>query len=212
MPLSAHYHVLDTPISKTFQGHLKADKSGWTLINGVAVGSDVDERSGRNVVVKQLMMRWHVAPGWSTSTTPVYRPFRYMVCIIRDSQPQSDLPNWTEVFQNATIDSFLNIDNASRFKSIYRYVGHFGEARVEANSTTINSANYDMLSVPNFGEFVKNMNDKVRYDGDTATIGSLANGAYYVGMIVENKDGSDFAGTTVCPKLTAECRIRYQDL
>lgn len=212
MVLKSHYHVKDTPIGKQVTASLDAGKTNWTLINGVNVGSDVDERSGRQYMLKQLMMRWHIGPSYTSSSTPNIKPFRYMICIIRDSQPQSDFPNWTEVFQTATIDSFMNIDNAGRFKSVYRYCGNYGTWR-DAAGTSTGTGNLQ-LTEPNHGEFIKNLSDRVRFDGDTDSITHLANGAYYVGFIVESYDGAAFSASAPDnrPKFVAECRIRYQDL
>jgi hypothetical protein len=196
MPTSAHYHVVDTTYNIQQDNHDDGSNATVALLNGVDVGTGVDQRSGRLILTRQLMLRWSMT--YDAVDTPT--ACNYCIWIIRDSQTQSTLPALTDFLATTSCESFLDIDNTRRFKVLYRYYGAMGPDNPSVQ-----------VSVPNHGEFIKNMKDKVRFDDNGALIGDFSDGAYYLCYMVHylNK-GNQTAGQGI--RLRAQCRIRYQDL
>lgn len=191
----SHLHVKDTTISTTEGHNCAADATNSTLLNGIAVGTDVDERTGRTIVLRNLMCRWNLF--YEPSLTVI--PYIFTVAIVRDSQPQSSAPNWTDVFAVADPNSFLNVNNSGRFRVVYRKTGEIGP---DQPATSYSRAPH--------GEYIKTLNDKVRYDGTGATVSDLSTNAYWLMYIIKFLDEANHVTNEV--QMDAQVRIRYQDM
>lgn len=126
-----------------------------TLINGVAQGTDYNQRVGRESVMKSLYSRMTFAD--ATQINMVRLLYVY------DKQCNGVLPAITDILANASVYAPMNLNNKDRFQTISDKV---------------------MVTSPNGPEVVfrkkyKKLNCITTYSGTDATIASIATGAIY---------------------------------
>lgn len=85
------------------------------LINGVASGTNVNQRVGRRIVMKSIYIRGYIFTG----TTPLSFPVRTM--LVLDKQANGAAPTMQQILGSfasaqADIDAPNNLDNRERFK------------------------------------------------------------------------------------------------
>lgn len=145
---------------------LEADPSSTTysiyLINGIAQGDDVSQRSGNSIRMLNFKFRYNAIAADSSNAV--------RVMLIYDNNPNGALPAGADLFQNyatALTDnfaSFIRFDNRKRFKTLYDKV-HCVSTSGPANQPGFMNVKLNKLG---------------RYSGAGATIASVLQGGLYV--------------------------------
>lgn len=156
------------------------------LCNGIVPGSGANNRIGRKIVMKSVLIRWSVA---LQATTVGGGSVRMM--LVYDKQANATAPAVTDVLVQNTFTSPNNLSNRDRFVVLWDEV---------TDSISINN-NYSIS-----GKFYKKLNLETMYNAGTAgTIGDITSGSLYV--LIGNNGGF----TTAQPQITYETRVRYLD-
>lgn len=179
------------------------------LLNGLELGPLVDQRSGRVVHLKKLMLRWNCF--WAPqATTQGLEPCTIGVFIVKDIQPGASTPNYADIFNSTAIQAFSNIDAVGRFKSVYRHIFEIGPGGGVQGNAASKASNYG--GTP-FGEFYKSMNDRVKFDGPDADTASIFDCAYYLIVVCDyHQAASQTPGTSSQMNIEYHTRIRFADL
>lgn len=90
-----------------------ANTGGFTLMNGLSLGTDISNRVGRKIQIKSILSRLTTFPltTASTATGDIAR-----VIIFQDMQSNGAAPSNTDLLQAASYASPLNLANRDRFK------------------------------------------------------------------------------------------------
>jgi len=83
-----------------------------TVINGIAQGTDSNQRIGRQLQMKFMEFRIYCL-GTATSLSDVVR-----LSLILDLSPLASVPAFTEIYLNTSIQSLLAYNSAPRFRVI----------------------------------------------------------------------------------------------
>lgn len=84
-----------------------------TLLNGVAQGTTANQRIGRKLIMKSILMRIGVSKQPSTAGEGLMR-----LLVIYDAQTNAAIPLATDILQINDISSPMNLNNSDRFKVI----------------------------------------------------------------------------------------------
>lgn len=164
----------------------------FTLLNGVATGSDFNNRIGRKVCWKSLLVQGHIINEGDPAVTNLCR---FMV--IYDSQPNGSLPALTDVLTAATSTAPLNLNNRDRFKVLLDKRYALGSV-----STTATQAVSDRTTA--LIHKYKKINMDTIFDGTTAAIGDIQTGSIFALTV-----GTEAAGTTYEARVSI--RLRFTD-
>lgn len=96
------------------------------LLNGIAPGTGLDQRVGRQVTMRSVQLKYAVNP--TTSTNIADQIVR--VVLVHDKQPNGTACAATDVLQYATVFAPRNVDNRRRFTILYdrtHYINSYGE-------------------------------------------------------------------------------------
>lgn len=111
-PIQAEFKATDKSAS------MNCDTTGdVALLNGMAIGTDVDQRVGRTVLMKSLYIRLN---GYSTVSTGVRQAHR--IVVFYDRQNNGGTPAITDVLKTAHYLSMRNLNNRKRFKIIWDWL------------------------------------------------------------------------------------------
>nr|QXP07673.1 MAG: putative capsid protein [Arizlama virus] len=167
------------------------------LVNGIARGDEIFERTGRQIVMKSVELRWQVA---STTTTGIAQTCRIM--LVYDRQANGAAPTILNVIRGAA-DGFLphqprNLENRRRFTILYDRTFVVGPQGTSTTALGVAPIVAD--------KFYRKLNHPVEFNsGDAGTIADITTGSLYVLTI-----GNVAAGDTDA-LMNAVCRVRYQD-
>ena len=108
-----------------------------TLINGIATGTDINNRVGRKVIMKSLVFNVNNFPVATTANALQGIMLRHM--IVYDSQPNSagTVPAVTDILETATTLSPLNLNNRDRFRVIYDKRSQIGSFFINATPNLV---------------------------------------------------------------------------
>jgi len=162
-----------------------------TLINGVAQGTDVNNRIGRKFLMKSLLWRFRV--GLNTAASSPGNVIRLL--IVYDAQTNGALPAVTDILTAADVLAPMNLNNRDRFKIICDKWWSTGAYTI--SGTDIDTGEF----CPPMDKFYKKLNLEVQNSGTANTIGSISTGAVYALLIAENTSATAELAT----------RIRYTD-
>ncbi|AUM61657.1 capsid [uncultured virus] len=166
--------------------------SGVQLINGIGRGDDINQRNGREIVMKSIEVKFtlQVTPG--TGTAQVHR-----VVLVYDRQTNGTALTWADVYgAGPTILSVRNLENRKRFKVLMDRTFNMGAAVVQ----TVGGHNFITDS------FYRKMNHPVTFNaGNAGTVADITTGSLYLMFI-----GSNAAGATA-GSIVAQARVRYED-
>jgi len=163
------------------------------LISGVAAGTDVQQRVGRKMTMKSILLRYFINPV-STATAPSGDVVRVM--LVYDTQTNGALPLVADILQNVTVQSPMNLNNRDRFKVLYDHWVSMNANLYTAGALTAGSPG------TKFYKTFKSFSLDTIFSGTAATIGSIATGAIYIVTVGAANNASNFAGET---------RIRFID-
>ena len=158
-----------------------------TLLNGIARGDEINERNGREVLMKSIQL--NMSP-MVTSGTGVDQVGRALV--VYDRQTNAAAPAITDILvANNYLDN-RNLDNRKRFKILM-------DRRWALNATGEPGA----IVVDTF---YRRLRHPVTFNsGDAGTVADITTGSLYLITI-----GTKVAGATA-GAIPFRCRIRYQD-
>jgi hypothetical protein len=142
-----------------------------TLLNGVTQGTDWDNRIGRKFLMKSLLFRFTTSPntGGSAPGGDVIR-----IIVFYDSQTNGVAPVPTDLLQNGTYDSPLNLANRDRFKVIIDKFVTMGANVYTAGNLTAGSPTCKQMNM------FKKMSMEVINAGTGATVGSIQTGGLFL--------------------------------
>lgn len=158
-----------------------------TLLNGLVPGTDVSQRVGRAVLLRELELRLQFTV---TAGTGVDQFVRYMIVV--DRQPNGAAPVITDIIRSASVTSMSNIDNARRFSFLQDSTFHLN-ATAEPDSQRAFVLTRP-LSIP------------VQFNAGTAgTVADIVTNSVYLVVV-----GSEVAGATAAT-VGGQSRIRFFD-
>jgi hypothetical protein len=174
----------------TSQASYVANTTGTiTLINGSAQGDDNTSRSGR--MTKMLSV---AVDGWASVTDATGTLQQQRILIVWDNAPNGAQPTISTILTAANPSAFPNIDYVARFTILKDLKMVFG-------ATT---AAFSADPIKQFQLAVK-LNSNTRFQGTSAAIASIQDGAVYVITL-----GSNGAGVTA-GQMTYSARVAWID-
>lgn len=182
-PQREEFKTKDTSISQV------QDTTGaLTLVNGVARGDDIGDRTGRKVIIKSIEA--HFISG-VTSATGVDQYQRLILFV--DHQPNGAAPAATDLLVSNSYQSLKNLDNRARFTILYDRVYALNAAG-ESGSKIVLPTYYKRVNIP-----------VIFNSGDAGTIADIQTNSIYL-LSVGSEAAGNTAGSTV-----GRVRIRYTD-
>nr|QXP07743.1 MAG: putative capsid protein [Arizlama virus] len=163
-----------------------------TLINGVAEGSDFNERVGRRLTMGSIQIRGMITP---VDNTVIDQVVRYM--IVYDKQSNGAAPTIVDILTDNTPYGFKNLNNRARFIILKDEMFTLG-ARDTTATSSFSSA------VPHAIEYYRRFRLGVEFKGATAAIGDIATGALF---LVTSGSGAAATGAN----MIVSCRIMFTD-
>lgn len=169
--------------------------TAWTtagaiaILNGVAQGTDYNQRIGRSTLLKSILFRISVGKSANNSTGSTCR-----FLIFYDAQTNGAAPAVTDVLAAASYLSPMNLNNRDRFKILC-------DTYIDTEAYTA-----DPIATGTFKNETKTMfkkfNMECQFSGTGATVGSIATGGIFILLISDeaNTVGYEFYS-----------RIRYTD-
>lgn len=145
------------------------------LLNGIAQGTDYNQRIGRKAQMKSVLVNGNLFPTLQNSGSSPVGCFARIV-VIYDTQPNSgSLPAGTDIFASNDTSSPMNLNNRDRFKVIY-------DKRMQIGSYLLTAGGALSAGSPNnvFWSKWKSCNYEIIFSGTAATIGSISTGALYL--------------------------------
>lgn len=159
-----------------------------TLLNGMLRGDDVNNRDGRQIVVKALVFRWVMSLQAGSASGACGR-----IVVVYDRQPAMQAAAITDIFAQNSMLSSLNIDNNKRFVLLADVLTPNITAGAGGQYTCTGKVYRKLNLVTNYGT------------GDTGTIADILGGSIY--CYVSQDGGITGSG----PAFSVRARIRFQD-
>jgi hypothetical protein len=165
-----------------------------TLLNGLAQGTDFNQRIGRKIVMTSILWNHGYIPYDGTSS-PEGEIIRNM--IIYDTQANSgSTPAVTDILVSADPFSAMNLNNRDRFKVLF-------DKRITMNPVTYTGAALTAgAPVTKFMSKYKKCAHDVIFSGTGATLGSIQTGSV-LGLVVSTNNETTLLNQTT--------RIRFYD-
>lgn len=138
------------------------------LVNGIATGSDIDTRDGRQVSMTQITGQVYVYPNIAAAG-----PCAMHFYLVKDKSPNGALPSFSDIFDAATIPHVPRQDAKHRFTIMKSWSKH----------TTYDSVTGLNEMSPIYFDVKCAVNSKMFFKGVTSGIGSIDTGAiYFIGI------------------------------
>jgi len=155
------------------------------LLNGIARGDDINERTGRQVILKSVELK---CDNYITATTGVRQTQR--VLVVYDSQTNATALTILQVLNAVTVISMKNLENRKRFQILLDKTLDLMPSGDERQHW----------------KWYKKLNHQVQFNnGDAATVADIVTGSLYFITIGSNVAGVN-AGTS-----DITVRVRYTD-
>jgi len=166
-----------------------------TLLNGVAQGTDYNQRIGRKFTMKSIMCRFGISYGTGAAVGSVGNIVR--ILIFYDCQTNLNTPAVTDVLQTASYLSPMNLNNRDRFIVICdkRFVLQSGGPNAR------------------FFKKFKFLNTAACYKSG-ATVGDITDitsGSIYALAYTDGEMGGDNSDPTIGVRMQGLIRLRYED-
>lgn len=170
--------------------NLAADTtSAVQLLNGIARGDEINERTGREVMMRSIQLNVLFK---STIATGVDQQQRLL--IVYDRQTNATACTMAQVVSAVSLLSPRNLENRRRFKIL------FDELVVISQTVAAEEGNQKIK------RFYRRLRHPVTFNsGDAGTVADITTGSLYAIAY-----GSEAAGVTA-GTITINSRIRYQD-
>jgi len=157
------------------------------LLNGIAPGSDIDERVGREVMMKSIQFK---AVTYATPATGEDQLHR--VLIVYDRQTNATALTAAEVLSTANVLAPRNLENRKRFSILFDRTYTINDSDEPGTFRTI--------------KFYRHLKHPITFNAGVAgTVADITTGSVYLVMIGSNAAG-DTAGS-----IQYSSRIRYLD-
>lgn len=157
------------------------------LLNGIARGDEINQRNGREVVMRSIQFQYTARV---TAGTGIDQQQRVM--LVYDRQTNAAALTCAQVLATTSTMSPRNLENRKRFKILYDRTFHLN-ASAEPNSELTR-------------RFYRRLRHPITFNANTAgTVGDITTGSLY--LVVT---GSAAAGVTA-GTLSYSSRVRYQD-
>jgi len=166
------------------------------LLNGIAQGTDYNQRIGRKCQLKSLFIRFtvNVNPGALGLLAPQGDVVRLL--IVYDCQSNGAAPAITDVLSTVNYDSPMNLNNRDRFKILYdKFATMY--AYTYSSGTTIVAGNAKPVFLQ---KYIKLGMEEI-FGGTAASIGSIQTGSIYFLTISQNE----------ITQVNLYSRVRYTD-
>jgi len=168
-----------------------------TLVNGIAQGTDFNQRVGRKSTIKSVLFNGNAFPPTVMNANSAAGTYMRYV-IIFDTQPNSGtLPVGTDIFVTNDPNTVMNLNNRDRFRVLM-------DIRKQLGSYLFNAAPGLVAGSPSnaFWTKYKKCNLETIFSGTAATLGSISTGAIYLCVIGDNPTSA----------LDYYIRVRYIDM
>lgn len=150
------------------------------LLNGVAAGTDYNQRIGRKIILKSLLHRFSLIPQVATANSSAGDIV--WVMLIYDCQTNAATPAVADVLQAVTYDSPMNLNNRDRFKVLTDKFITMGAYTMTASALVTGSP------TPKIIKMYKRLNHEVIFGGTGSTVGSIQTGAIFLLIISLNNN------------------------
>lgn len=150
------------------------------LVNGIAQGSDFNQRIGRKSTMKSVLFNgncFNISGASLVSINGAYCRF----VIIYDTQPNSGtIPTGTDIFVANDPNTALNLNNRDRFQVLM-------DVRKQVSAFTFSAATALTAGNPanSYWKKFKKCNKETVFSGTAATLGSISTGAIYLFVIAD---------------------------
>lgn len=162
-------------------------------ISGVAAGTDYNNRIGRKIMMKSLLLRFALSP-IATASAPIGDVVR--IIVFYDTQTNGVLPTIAQLLQNSQFDDPLNLDNRDRFRVIMdKYIG------MPASAYTAGALTAGSPTPKTMTKYRKFRLEGI-FSGTTAAVGSIATGGIFIAYL---------SRTNTVTNITWDARIRFVD-
>lgn len=169
-------------------------------INLIPRGTSADERIGRQVTVRKIMVRGSIE--LRAQEDPAQTANKFRVVLYLDKQANGTAATWLDVMQSADIDSFRELENNKRFRILHDKFHTLNVGGGGQNSAGTKT----WAEVYRHVEMYVDCNIKLEF-GDTATptIADMRSGN--IGIMVIAREPQ----TTNTPRIEYITRLRYTD-
>lgn len=144
-----------------------------TLLNGVASGTGVNERVGRQNTNKSYFGRFGFYPS-STTSAPLGTIVRIIVFFDSQTNSSASPPAVGDVLEATAWDSPMNLNNRERFKILLEFKITVGATTYTTGALTAGSP------VPRVKEVYRKLNLTTTYSGVGASTSSIATGGIFL--------------------------------
>lgn len=163
------------------------------LLNGIARGDDIGERTGREVVMRSIQFNGVCA---ATDVTGAEATCR--VVIVYDRQANAAAPTAAQVLVANNTYAPRNLENRRRFKILYDETFGVGDRITGVANPGADFAHYI--------RWYRKLNHPVTFNsGDAGTIADITSGSVYM-LTVSTQGAGATAGS-----IYYYCRIRFED-
>lgn len=163
----------------------------------LAVGTGMNNRIGRKAVVTNILCKGHISTApQSSGGVPPATSNQMRLDVVQDMQPNKAAFAVTDYLATADINSYRNLANAGRFKTLFSRV-YTWNAKATGGNGTVNWVGDSLVP---FNVNVKCCID-MEYDADAGTIGTCVLNSIYMLWIEERAT----PGTNV----NGLCRLRF---
>jgi len=152
-----------------------------TLLNGIAQGTDYNQRIGRKVTLKSILFKVSMGMATGASSSSLGAANRFLV--VYDAQANATAPAVTDILATANFMSPMNLNNRDRFKVLFEIV-HCTGAYTKTTSLISAGDFYDTHE-----SRYRKINLEEQFSGTGNTIGSIATGSIYVLQISDEGNG-----------------------
>ena len=175
-------------------------------MNGIAAGTGLWQRVGRQAYGKSLHIRYNVYPNVFPAPTGIVN-----VAVVYDAKPTGTTPTYSTIFNElsntgvSTSGAFAgpNIDNRDRFRILHRKTFRTPEVTSAAGSLGNPELSNDQSTVE---AYINLKNMEMSWGGDTTSLADIKTGAlYFVGY------HSTGTIATAQWRIAVSARLRYTD-
>lgn len=165
----------------------------FTLLSGVAQGDDFNERVGRKIIIKSLLIRIAFSSVADTSA-PIGDTIRMLV--FQDLQTNGAAPGLTDVLSGIEPFDPMNLNNRERFRVLIDKMVSLPANAYAAGALSTGSP------TPKSMKLYKKLNTQQVFSGTGNTVASIATGSIYMLLLANNDNVSTSQFST---------RIRFLD-
>jgi len=157
------------------------------LLNGIARGDEINERTGREVVLRSIEIK-----GYCQSTLETGLDQEHRVMLVYDRQTNGAALTAAQVLAAVSVNSPRNLENRRRFKIMFDRTFYIAAATKQGCRRTF--------------KFYRHLRHPVEFNaGDAGTVADITTGSlYFIVIGSQANDGTD--GVVVYTS-----RVRYQD-